>query len=170
MKRTIGFGKIDFRGRGCKVNKVTVGIELSGGKKPSLSIDADVWNQQETDIVIGGQCLDRLLPFFRDNKIFKEIFRLWRKCNLNDMHFGTPEQENWLRSHGFGEPNANDYDRHCEALKNAGLYEVEVDGKPFKYGTRWLYWPIELSDMASILSLITDGTVLDKPLFKDEEA
>lgn len=169
MKRTIGFGKIDFDGCGRKVNEVTVDIELSSGDKPVLSIDASVWNNQKTDVVACGQCFDRLLPFFRDDKVFKELFRLWCKCHLNDMHFGTPEQENWLMSHGFGKPNANDYDKHCEALKNAGLYEIKVEGKPFKYGHEWLYWPIEASDMASILSLINDGTVLDEVFFKDKE-
>lgn len=86
MKKTFNFGKIDFENSGKKRNLVTVEIEYreENGKKV-FSASADVWNNTHTDIICGGQCLDRIAPYIND-PIFTEILRLWKLYHLNDMH------------------------------------------------------------------------------------
>ena len=84
----IDFGEIDFNGSGRRNNRVTVEIEykeIAEGKK-EFTASANVWNARETDIVAGGQCLDELEPYFRNNPLYMEILRLWRLYHLNAMH------------------------------------------------------------------------------------
>ena len=54
MKRTFNFGKIDYYGRGRKVNSVEVKVELSD--KGVFTASANIWNSKHTDCVCGGQC------------------------------------------------------------------------------------------------------------------
>lgn len=49
------------------------------------------------------------------------------------MKAGTPEQENFIRE--WVKTNRYDYKKACDALKDAGLYEIEG----YKYGTKWLF-------------------------------
>ena len=150
MKRTFDFGKIDGYDRGRKINAVTVDVELrDAGKGPEFSACADVWNARRTDIVAGGQNLDEVAKYVRD-PLFKKIRRLWRLHHCNDMHAGTPEQEKYLAEHRTWR---GDYGKDCACLKEAGLYRVMVDGKPYEYGHAWLYWPIPDSDLAEIKEL-----------------
>ena len=56
-----------------------------------------------------------------------------------------------LKSYG-----ANNYDESCNYLKSLGLYEVMHEGKPYKYGTGWLYEPIPADDLAKIKNLFEE--------------
>ena len=153
MNRTISFGKIAFYSKR-KVNEVTVDIRLEDGDKgPKFSVCANVWNAHHTDIVAGGQILDELSKFkyLGGNELFRKIHRLWKKHHLNDMHAGTPEQEAYLKEHRTWH---GDYTKDCECLKEAGLYCVMVDGKPYEYGHAWLYWPISEQDLEEMKKLI----------------
>ena len=153
MKRTINFGKIAFYGKR-KVNEVTVDICLKDeGKGPVFSVCADVWNATHTDIIAGGQIIGELSKFkyLGGNELFKKIHRLWKKHHLNDMHAGTPEQEKYLAEHRTWH---GDYTKDCECLKEAGLLTVQVDGKPYKYGHAWLYWPIPEQDLEEMKKLV----------------
>ena len=151
MKKTFDFGKIDWYDRGRKINAVTVDVELrDSGKGPEFSACADVWNARRTDIVAGGQILDEVAKYVRD-PLFKKIRRLWRLHHCNDMHAGTPEQEKYLAEHRTWR---GDYGKDCACLKEAGLYRVMVDGKPYEYGNAWLYWPIPDEDLAEIKGLL----------------
>lgn len=77
---------------------------------------------------------------------------VWERNHLNDTNAGTPEQtaliEKWK-----SEGNKDDYTAVCEFLKSIDMYEVEVDGKPYKYGTSWLYREISKEDLEFIQSL-----------------
>lgn len=150
MKKTINFGKIDFCHTGRKINSVDVEIELRGPEdKPVLSICGEVWNMRHADCETAGQCLDELLPFFKNNEKFVEIHRLWKLYHLNDMHAGDKAQEDYLRDHLEGR---YDYDTACELLKQAGLYEH--DG--YKYGYGWIYEPIPEDDLKIIKAFISE--------------
>lgn len=86
MKRKFDFGKIDFKNNGKKVNRVTIEMEYKENKnKKCFSVVGNVWNQNETDIVCGGQCLDKISEYIND-PVFSEILRLWKLYHLNDMH------------------------------------------------------------------------------------
>lgn len=153
MRKTFSFGKIDWYGSGKKNCRVEVELRLSeSGRGPRFSASAYVWNPSGTDIVCGGQCLDELTPFIRERE-YQEIVRLWRAYHLNDMHAGTPEQEAeikcWLNGRGY------DYTTACDHLRDVGLLTVTYNGKPYTYGTGWLYEPIPADDLAKIRALIT---------------
>lgn len=144
MKKVFNFGKIAYDGNG-KINTVTVEVELRGDDKPVLSICGNIWNSTCTDILCGGQCLDKLLPHFKNNTKFKEIYRLWKLYHLNDMHAGTEAQEELLKKY-----NTRGYAKACELLKKYNLYE----DKGYRYGSAWLYRPIPENDLKKIIEII----------------
>jgi hypothetical protein len=75
-----------------------------------------------------GQMYDSIKPTTTQ----KKLIDIWKKYHLNDMNAGTPEQEEALKNF------KGDYPEKCEHLKKAGLYEVDLKGKKYKYGTAWL--------------------------------
>lgn len=153
MKKTISFGKIDFNGTGRKINEVTVEMELYYDKdnKPCFSVCADVWNSRHTDIEMGGQCLDDLVPFFKDNELYMEIVGLWQRNHLNNLTPGTPEQMRFIAEHK-DEINEDDgwYTKELNLLKKYNLDVVDLDGKPYKYGTAWVTRDISEEDLKAI--------------------
>ena len=154
MKKTFDFGKIDWYGRGRRINAVTVDVELKdSGKGPEFCACARVWNARRTDIVAGGQCFDELgkSKFLDGNELFRKIRRLWKRHHLNGAHAGTPEQEKYLAEHRTWR---GDYKKDCECLNKAGLLTVKLDGKLYTYGNAWLYWPIPDNDLAEIKKIL----------------
>lgn len=153
MKKTISFGKIDLNGKGRKINEVTVEMNLNYDKdnKPCFSASADVWNSRHTDVEMCGQCLDDLVPFFKDNELYMEIVGLWQRNHLNDLTPGTPEQMRCLAEHK-DEINEDDgwYTKELNLLKKYNLDVVDLDGKPYKYGTDWLTRDISKEDLKAI--------------------
>ena len=151
MQKIIEFGKIDFNGTGRKINLVTLEINLKGEEKPIFTVSAYVWNSKKTDTLIGGQCLDELLPYFKNNKLFIEIYRFWKLYHLNDFHAGTKKQEEFLNYHNI-KNWASEYDKTCEFLnKNNMLYDKGV-----KFGTTWHYWDIPKKDLDKIKKIIVN--------------
>lgn len=156
MRKKINFGKIDYNRTGRKINLVEVEIALEEKKQgmPVFTASAMVWNSEHTDCVMGGQCLDELLKYkeLKNNKQYQKIVELWEKHHLNDMHAGTIEQEeaidNWKK-----QGNKYDYNEVCEFLKSVGLYEVEYEGNPYKYGHGWIYRAIPQNDLEEIKAL-----------------
>ena len=154
MRKIIDFGKIDFDGVGRKRNLVQIDIELRDNGKgvAVLSICGDVWNDLKTDIVCGGQCLDTILPFFKNNELFLKIHRWWKLYHLNDLHGGTPAQEKAIKEHfGEGYQIANSYRAVCEYLKSIDLYE----DNGYRYGSAWLTEEIPVDDLEEIKTLIS---------------
>lgn len=166
VSRTISFGKIDARGSGRKANlvEVTVSLKMNRNGFPEFSASGDVWNTRMTDIIMGGQCLDHIRSVPINNTLFQEIKQLWKKYHLNGMNAGTKAQEEALKKVGLGA--AADYYKACEYLKSKGLYEVKLTateakynpqyaGKPYRYGSGWLYRPIPAADLAKIRRIVT---------------
>ena len=88
MRKTFNFGKIAYYSNR-KENLVTVEIELKEKENGEKVFTAcgDIWNRLHTDIISGGQNLDEIAKTpVGNNKIFKEIYRLWKLYHLNDMH------------------------------------------------------------------------------------
>lgn len=159
MERTISFGKIDYFGRGRKINEVTIEMRLSFDEdrygRPVFSCSGNVWNGRKTDIVCGGQCLDELLPFFKYNKLFKEIHGLWKRNHLNDMNVGTPEQLRCIEEHK-DEIDESDgwFIKELNLLKKYGMDVVEYEGKLYEYGKGWVYRVIPADDLKRIVGII----------------
>ena len=160
MRKVFKFGKIAWNGSR-KINAVEIEVEWKENNhgKMVFSVCGDVWNSTHTDCVCCGQCLDHILPYLRFNKKFKEIYRLWELYHLNDMNAGTREQKAALdeaKEKGILKKNGWNYDAECEYLKSIGLYEVEYDGKPYKYGHGWIYYDIPQEDINKIEELFRE--------------
>lgn len=154
MKKVIDFGKIDFNSVGRKINRVTVDVELRN--EMFFSVCADVWNSKKTDCIVGGQCLDDIYPFLKDNKLFKEIYRLWKSYHLNDLKPGTPEQMECIKNHKDEiDESLGFYEKELSLLRKYNLDVVEYEGQPYKYGTKWLYQPIPEEDLNLIKNIIS---------------
>lgn len=101
VKKVIEFGKIDYYGTGRKSNLVTVEMRLEegrvqygaiggkwspellqGSKGISFSVSAFVWNHIHTDMVMAGQCLDKIKHVPVNDALFQEIKRLWKKYHF----------------------------------------------------------------------------------------
>ncbi|MDV3429125.1 MAG: hypothetical protein LIR50_19205 [Bacillota bacterium] len=146
MKKNFELGKIDFYGTGRKINAVTVKIELT--EENVFTACGYVWNIRRTDCVSGGQNLDEIYKFKKNNPIFKVIYEMWKKHHLNDMHAGTEKQEEALEKAGYT-AWARDYEKCCEYLESVGL--LEDNG--YKFGTGWLKREIPQEDLEKIRGL-----------------
>lgn len=88
MRRAYSFGKVAYNGKR-KINEVTLEIELRDWNGyPEFTAHAMVWNNIHTDIVEGGQMIDKLYNEFatlRDSVLYKTIMQLWEKYHLHDI-------------------------------------------------------------------------------------
>ena len=103
MKKTFEFGKIDYNGNGRPENLVTVDVELKEtGRGEEFTASAMIWNRSKTDALCGGQCLDEVKHFIKNNKIFNFIFEMWKKYHLNGMRPTCEHQRalNWEKLAG----------------------------------------------------------------------
>ena len=160
MEKTFKFGKIAYDSPNRKSNLVTVDVRLSEDKfgRPALGISDAIWNNLHTDIICGGQCLDDLAEYELENQqLFNFLYAMWKKYHLNDMHAGTPEQEEAINK-WKADGHVYDYAEACKYLESIGLYEVEYHGLEFngmyKYGHGWLYQPIEEDDLDKLLKVL----------------
>jgi hypothetical protein len=118
----------------------------------------DVYNHIKSDTLIGGQAFETVIDLYKNlkyNPLFMEIVDLWRKYHLNDMHPGTVEQEQAIQE---GIDNnlflRNDYVTKVAYLQSIDLYEVEYEGKPYKYGSAWLFREIPTEDINRIKKIM----------------
>lgn len=141
MRKTFDFGKVDFNERGRKTHRVTIDIDAQEKNGHTIfSACGNVWNTRGTDVVMAGQCLDEIAQFrgeMKNVELFDFIHSIWKEYHLNDMRPGTPEQEQAVKE-WKAQGNHYDYTEVCEMLKARGLYEVEHEGKPYKYGHGWI--------------------------------
>jgi hypothetical protein len=103
--------------------------------------------------VCGGQCLDTIAEYIKGNETFDKIYHFWKLYHLNDMHAGTIEQEAAIKL-WEEQGNKYDYTKVCEYLKSINIYEVNYEGKPYKYGHSWLYRAIPENDLQEIRALM----------------
>ena len=89
MKKTFNFGKIAYDESGRKDNLVTIEISFDDTR---FSASGNVWNRLQTDIISGGQNLDELYEYLKDDGLFLKIYSIWKQYHLNDMTPGTPKQ------------------------------------------------------------------------------
>ena len=88
MRREFSFGKFAYNGKR-KVNEVTLEVELrEWNGYPEFTAHAMVWNSVHTDIVSGGQMIDKLYNRFAtlgDSVLYKTIMQLWKKYHLHNI-------------------------------------------------------------------------------------
>lgn len=131
MKKKFNFGYIDFYGNG-RQNKVEIEIELkplTNGQQ-EFSASGSIWGYR--DIVCGGQCLDTIHEYIKNNTLFEKIYKFWKLYHLNGMH---PECEH-QRALGWNEQAHEEitlyhYKMNYETLKQ----QKEIENK---YKTKFL--------------------------------
>jgi uncharacterized protein YlzI (FlbEa/FlbD family) len=118
--KIVSLGKIPYE-TDKATNLLELEITFQNGK---LSFSGDVWNNNFSDIVTGGQCIN----VFRKHKPeYEELYTLWERWHLNDLNAGTPPQEEFLRNYKNSHPEwKHDYDNACLVLKENNLYEVNL--------------------------------------------
>ena len=88
MRRVFSFGKIAYNGKR-KINEVTLEIELRDWNGyPEFTAHVMVWNNIHTDIIAGGQMIDKLynrFAEFRDSVLYRTIMKLWKKYHLHNI-------------------------------------------------------------------------------------
>lgn len=155
--RTLNFGRIDAEGVGRKENKIQVFLTLNEEtpEKPIFTVQGCIENAQGTDWVSGGQNQEQMMNHLHNNRLFVEIYNLWNKHHLNDIHAGTPEQENYLNQYKKEKGLSTiDYHESVNVLKAANLYTVEHEGKTHRYGNAHIYHEIPEKDLARIRTIM----------------
>lgn len=147
------------------VMRATLEIDLKYKDEdhPVFTVSGDV--KKRNQWICGGQCLDTMIVMFPPllgNERFAFWYKMWKVHHLNDLHAGTKEQEKVLKEAvengiipGYG---ANYYTESCEYLKSIDLYEVEYDGKPYRYGHGWIYYEIPEEDLNKIKETMSSET------------
>ena len=159
QEKKISFGKIAYQNKDSRrINEFVVTIcmiDYSDGSK-CFSAMGGIWNASKTDYKICGQMLDipELLQLEKNNKLFAEIKRLWKTYHLNAFNAGTQEQSKALAEEYERTGIKLDFDQQCDFLKSKGLYEVQHNGKPYRYGSDWIKNPIPQQDLDKIYALI----------------
>lgn len=125
-------GKCDGYGNGQKSCEAYITWELKEGNV--FSMQAEIWNVKKTDIIIGGQCVEEVVKFFPKDDKAKQMLDIWKKYHLNDMHSGTPKQEESLDEYFIIVGQKYDYHLAVAYLKSVNLYT----DNGYTYGSGWL--------------------------------
>lgn len=157
QKCKIDFGTIDLYGTG-KRYRAVVEMELREIEKgPEFSCCAYIKTANGNRLHNAGQCLDTIHEHreeLKDIKLWNTIYRLWKTHHLNGMHAGTKVQEAEVNRYLKNNSKKYDYTDVCNHLKVVGLYEVQLNGSPYRYGSSWLYWEIPEDDLNLIKAII----------------
>jgi len=155
VSREFDFGKIAYSSSTRKINPVEVKIGLyTHDNKVVFTASGTIYNSRKTDVYEAGQCLDTIVKYIHSPK-FRTIYKLWKKYHLNDMHAGTPEQEQLLEDYFKAEHKEYDYDEAKKVLEDNNMLTVKLaDGSDYTYGCGWLYEPIPEEDLQTIVDLL----------------
>lgn len=160
MEVKIFLPKIDYNNSGKKINAVDIKLKFKDG---CFAASAWIWNNIKTDIIAGGQILDKILTYYPNNKLVKKIVDIWSQYNLNDLTPGSPKQMDYLKS--LTKPSDVEfYTWECEQLKKVDLLIDKSflhNGRPYKYGSAWLKTEIPENIQQEIFSIINLNKQVD---------
>lgn len=189
--RTFNFGKVAYWPTSRKSNAVEVRISLRKLDNGQFEFSAcgDIWNCRHTDILSGGQNLDTIHDYIKNNAVFNEIYDIWCNFHLNGLNSGTRKQTDALikesdrrnaehKAKGEKLENpltyASRYDDACEYLKSIGLYidklsdgdilnyenpEEGITSNHYPYGHGWITRVLSERTLKRIRSLLDNGEV-----------
>lgn len=128
-------GKVDYHGRGRKVNKVELTWSVEEGR---FAMSGGVWNGNGTDYTACGQMVDDVAQMFPHNAKVQRMAAIWRRWHLNDLKAGSAVQEAYLREwpiyrSEYAYPRSY-FEVASQVLTAAGL-NPDPDG--YVYGTAW---------------------------------
>ena len=118
-------------------------------------------------IHIGWQCTD-IEEVLERNGLrcigLDVIVPIWRKWSGNDMRPGSEAQEKCLEEFQENCPEWKyNYDGACILLKQRDLYEDKgciVNGKPYRYGTGWMFRRIPNQVLADLCGALDSGLII----------
>ena len=184
-KWTLDLGKIDDCGRGRKLNRVKLEVELRRRETVSphldidlnpcqefteLSIVGEVWNAAGTDITSGGQNRDTVAKHFSESPAVRRLLEIWERWHNNGLQPGTREQERYLADARVKvQYPKSQYEADAALLEKANL--CTVTGGPevvnahgaavrrnYKYGSAWLCEPLPAEVEAEVVRLCGELT------------
>lgn len=130
-------------------------------------------------IETGGQCIDSAIEYLAENGLccqtLEKIEPIWKKWHLNDCHAGTERQDACIDEYRKAHPGERlEYEKAREILQENGILEDDqylVDGKPYEYGTKWLFREIPQEVLKRLCRILdgVDGYLLILPT-KEKEA
>lgn len=155
IRRAFDFGKIAYDRSTRKINPVEVTLELViRNNKIVFTASGIIYNSRKTDCYCAGQCLDEIAEYLHNTK-FRTIYKLWKKYHLNDMHVGTPEQEQLVDDYFKAENKRYEYTEAKKILEDNNMLTVKLpDGTDYTYDRGWLYEPIPEEDLQAIVDLL----------------
>ncbi len=107
-----------------------------------FAMQAEVWQSNKRDILMGGQCVDKVAELFPDDAKAQRMRAIWDRWHLNDMNAGSPAQMEWLRNNEIVAPYPKShYEEASKALALVGLNpdpDYLHNGKPYLYGHAWI--------------------------------
>ena len=189
--RKFNFGKVAYWPTSRKSNAVEVEISLRELDNGQLEFSAmgEIWNCRRTDCLSGGQNLDTIHDYIKNDAVFNEIYDIWNNFHLNGLNSGTRKQEAALveesdrrnaehkvKGEKLEEPltYANRYDDACKYLKSIGLYidklgdgemlncerpEEGITSNHYPYGRGWITRVLSERTLKRIRSLLDKGEV-----------
>ena len=137
LKKTIDLGLADFGLWHGRRTRAIVHIELDS--ENVLHITADIRG------VGYGQTLQEIKKAYKGNELAEKICYWWENYHLNNMHAGTPKQEEALNKAGITNW-ADDYDICRKYLESIGL----LYDNGYKFGSAWLKEEIPADDLQEI--------------------
>lgn len=187
--RKFTFDNIAFWPTSRKSNAVEVEIILTKQDNGEYVFGAcgAIWNCRHTEWLSGGQNLDTIHDYIKNDDVFDEIYDIWNNFHLNGMNGGTRKQEAALvkesdrrnaEHKAKGEKleealtHVARYDDACDYLKSIGLYidkladgEVlnyetdEVNADHYPYGRGWITRVLPDGVLNRINSLLDKGEI-----------
>lgn len=133
-------------------NKIKVEMELKETAKGlCFSCVGEVYGIK-TGQFNAGQCEERINEILAGDKLWDEIYIFWKKYHLNDMRAGTPAQEEFLKKNRNEDSN---YESDKKILEENNLLIDNHNGKPYQYGSAWLFQEIPSDDLKRIKEIIS---------------
>lgn len=155
--------------------KLDVELKWKDGKGYALSCWGDLVIRESEKLGLkairaSGQCLDDAISAFRDCglrcRMLEKVVPIWNKWHLNDTHAGTERQDEVLDKYKKEHPDWRyDYSEACKILKEHDLYEDKqylVDGKPYKYGSKWLFREIPHEILLELVDALDETISIQK--------
>lgn len=136
-RNSYALGKVDYNNSGRRNCRAAITWSLIDGR---FSMSAEIWNPRETDCYTCGQCVDTVAAYFPKDAKAQRMLAVWKRWHLNDMRAGTPEQ--------LAIAGELPYEKACEALKSAGMFEHNG----YRYGSKWLREELPADVVAEIES------------------
>lgn len=165
--KKLSFGKVAFppyqMKKSCEV-ELELGLTTMSDGTTRFSVCGSIWNHTHTDTYTCGQIDGTIKSLIKEGELeasplLLEIVELWDKYHLNYLCPGTSEQEKavqkgWELGAIKKFQKESFYDQAVRYLKSVGLYEVQHEGKPYRYGSGWIYCSIPEKDLNRIQEIM----------------